>query len=221
MKKISVLILPVIILVISLGPIYAKEISQLTKDERKAQVQQTIEERRQLNTQRRLELKQTIEERKASQAARLADIRRQRISHFFGLMKKRIEALILRIERLIARIESRLAKIEETEEEIDTANIHENLDTAKALLEESKDLLILAEEELENTLSSEDPKEAFEIVRETIHQIRDNLKEVHRLLVHVIGDLKGLRVGQTEVQDDDVVLSVTPTDIPTATESAE
>lgn len=224
MKKTLIIALPIFLLTVFNSPISARaEISQLTKEERREELENRLEERKELNYQRRLELKNEIEERKASQAARLAEARQMRISKYFMNLKVRIEATILRIETLIDRIESRLAKIEETGD-VDTTSIHEQLESAKSLLEESRDLLTLAEDELENTLESENPKDAFEYVRQSIHQIRDNLVEVHRILVHVIGDIRGLRVGNgndnMEEEETESLPSSTPTEIPVASESA-
>ena len=44
-------------------------------------------------------------------------------------------------------------------------------------------------------LENDDPKEAFLVIKNTIKEIKSDLVEVHQLLVHLIGDIKGLRVG--------------------------
>jgi hypothetical protein len=75
--------------------------------------------------------------------------------------------------------------------------------------------------EVESFLDNDDPKTAFAEVREIIQQIKVNLIEVHRTLVHVIGDIKGLRVG-TEVKpspspEPSPVVTPEPTETPTPT----
>lgn len=136
-------------------------------------------------------------ERRATIAANLTEIRRERITNFFERMVKRLGAAITRLERLITRIESRIAKIGEADGDIDTAPITEDINEAKALLEEAKTDLQAAEDGFIAFLEATEPKEAFKLVRENISSVKQKLIEVHRILVHVIGDLKGLRVGQS------------------------
>ena len=137
------------------------------------------------------------EERKATIAARLTEVRRERIRNFFNRLVKRLEAAIIRLERLITRIESRIAKIEAADEDIDTSPITEQVNDAKVKLGDAKTELQEVKDVFESLLTSDDPKEVFETVREKIMNIKEDLIEIHRILVHVVGDIKGLRVGAT------------------------
>ncbi|KKU04071.1 MAG: hypothetical protein UX88_C0003G0007 [Candidatus Woesebacteria bacterium GW2011_GWC2_47_16] len=137
------------------------------------------------------------EERRATITARLTEIRRERIRNYFNRLVGRLEAAIARLEKLITRIESRIAKIEELDEEIDTAPITEQVNAAKSKLAEAEAELQEVKDVIETLLAADNPQEVFETVREKIMNIKDSLIEVHRILVHVIGDLKGLRVGPT------------------------
>lgn len=158
-----------------------------------AEIQERFENRKLLLEQKKEEIKERIEQKRATRQAQLTEKRRERIRSFFNRLVQRINAAIDRLDQLINRIESRLGKIED--EEIDVASIQEVVDEAKALLDVSKASLAATQDSLEDVLSNEDPKEAFEVVRATIKDIKNNLQEVHQLLVHVIGDIKGLRVG--------------------------
>lgn len=120
---------------------------------------------------------------------------RERIRNFFNRLVKRLEAAIVRLERLITRIESRIAKIEAADEDIDTSPITEQVNEAKAKLEGAETELQEVKDVFESLLTSDDPKEDFETVREKIMNIKEDLIEIHRILVHVVGDIKGLRVG--------------------------
>ncbi|MBI4153393.1 hypothetical protein HY503_00115 [Candidatus Woesebacteria bacterium] len=133
------------------------------------------------------------EERRATMEARLTLIRRERLRNFFNRLIRRLEAAIARLERLIARIESRIAKMEG--EDIDTAPITKQVNDAKALLADAKEELAKTKDNFEDLLSSDKPRVVFKQVRENIGNIKKMLKEVHRILVHVVGDIKGLRVG--------------------------
>ena len=135
------------------------------------------------------------EERKATIAARLTEIRRARIRNFFNRLTRRLEAAIDRLEKLITRIESRIAKIEEADNDIDTGPVTEQVNDAKAKLASAKADLQEVKDTFETLLTADEPREVFETVRDKITNIKDAIIEVHRLLVHVIGDIKGLRVG--------------------------
>lgn len=173
-----------------------------TREARREEIRQQIEERIQIRTQER-------EERRATREARLTEMRKVRIRAFFGHLTKRFEAFIERLNILIGRIESRLDKIGQANEDIDTAAIEADIQKAKDLLAETED--ILSALGVESFLDNNDPKIAFAEVREIIQQIKVNLIEVHRILVHVIGDIKGLRIG-TEVRPSP---SPKPTPVPT------
>ncbi|MFZ5365703.1 MAG: hypothetical protein ACOZBZ_00235 [Patescibacteria group bacterium] len=132
--------------------------------------------------------------KKAEIKARLTEKRQQFIRQFFNQMVKRLEAAIARLEKLISRIESRLAKLESQGE--DVSKIKTEVADAKTKLAKAKADLEKAKNKLETVLASDDPKAAFGEVRTLIKGVKSQLIEVHRILVHVIGDIKGLRVGQ-------------------------
>lgn len=141
---------------------------------------------------------QLIQEHQATIAAKLTQRHQERILLFFNRLAKRMQAAITRLHRLIARIESRLAKIEAGEEGIETKDIKATLAEAKEKLAQAETALAEAQASFEDVLISEDPKEAFADTQELIKGIKNQLVEVHRLLVHVIGNIKGLRVGQSQ-----------------------
>lgn len=132
--------------------------------------------------------------RKAEIKAKLTEKRQQLIRQFFSRMVKRLEAAISRLEKLISRIESRLAKLESQGENV--SKIKTEVADAKTKLNKAKADLELAKSKLETVLTSDDPKSAFAEVRNLIKEVKSQLIETHRILVHVIGEIKGLRVGQ-------------------------
>lgn len=158
----------------------------------------------------RKEIMERVQERKATRSAALAEFRKERIRHFFNLISLRIEAAINRLERIIARIESRIAKIEAENTGINPTSIKNDVQKAKDLVAEARVSLEALKSNLEVALASEQPKDSFAVIREGLKDIRDNLVEVHRILVHVIGDIKGLRVGVGKLTP-----TVTPTPVPT------
>lgn len=157
--------------------------------ERHEEIREQIEERIQSRIEERTEMRATRE-------ARLTERRRVQIRTYFGRLTGRLGALTERLNILTDRIESRLDKIAEDNEDIDTVSIEAEVEEAKEALADTEATLSALDAEL--FLSEDDPKEAFVVVRETIQEIKQDLIEVHGILVHVIGDIKGLRVGITE-----------------------
>ena len=47
-------------------------------------------------------------------------------------------------------------------------------------------------------LSSENPGEVIKDIRISIISIKNNLKEVHSILVSVVGQIRGLRIGNSD-----------------------
>lgn len=110
-------------------------------------------------------------------------------------MLTRITAAIDRLQKLIERIEDRLAIIDSGDSDIDTTLAKGDLAEAKKLLNEAGVMLETAKGDIEIVLESEDPKFALGKVIDTVQDIKANLVEIHKLLVHAIGSIKGLRVG--------------------------
>lgn len=158
--------------------------------------QEKLEEIRERVRERKEAIRLEIQERQATRAARLAERRKEQIRLFFSRLARRIQAAINRLERLISRIKSRLNKIESENEDIETVDVRETLDEAEVKLASASAALTEAETSLEDILAAEEPKEAFTDVRDLIKGIKQQLIEIHSMLVHVIGDIKGLRVGQ-------------------------
>lgn len=141
------------------------------------------------------EAKARAQERRATVEAKLSLIRRERVRAFGARMITRIEAMIGRLEKLIERMDRRIAIIESSGEDIDLTQPKADVAKAKDLLEGAQAKLETAKGEIEDVIGSDDPKAAFQEVIDTVQGIKKDLIEIHTLLVHAIGDIKGLRVG--------------------------
>lgn len=158
----------------------------------------------------RIEIQKRVEDRKATQEAKLMEKKQERLKYYWGNLEKRFDATIERLEILITRIESRLVKITQENPEIDITKIEANIDSAKELLNDARNLLDKASDNFKSLLASEDQDTAFDALRETIREVKDLLIESHRLLVYIIGDIKGLRVG-SKIVTPTVKITITPT----------
>lgn len=133
----------------------------------------------------------------ASREAVLSEARKTRSKEFFNRLYTRFTAAIKRLDILITRIDSRLASIKEENPEVDTTEIEDQIAEAKSLLLDAQMDLEAASENFDEVLESDDPKATFQLIKDTVVGVKDKLVEVHRILVSVIGDIKGLRVGNT------------------------
>lgn len=147
----------------------------------------------------REEMRQEMEQKREEIREKISTARKLRINNFFDRSVARVEALITRLENLISRMESRIAKIKEADPTADTSSAEEDIAEAKTKIAEAKDKLAEAQTELETTLESDTPREEFKAVIELFQGIRSDLQDVHTLLTHAIGELKGLRIGTTKV----------------------
>ncbi|MCX6724856.1 MAG: hypothetical protein NTV20_02025, partial [Candidatus Shapirobacteria bacterium] len=143
------------------------------------------------------QVKEKIQERVATIEARLGARKKEIIRNYFTVMTRRLEAAINRLNRLITRIDSRIAKIEANNKDINTEPIKKDIQKAKDKLLLAPNKLNEAKIKIDGLLESNTPKESFAEVRDIIKEIKQDLIDIHQILVKVIGDIKGLRVGTT------------------------
>jgi len=119
--------------------------------------------------------------------------KKENIRKYFTQMNERMESLIKRLDELVLRLESRIAKMKS--EGAQVKDVENQLKTIELKLAEVKNSLPLIQAKFEEILTSANPKESFKDAKILIADLKTQLKEIHKLLVHLIGDVKGLRVG--------------------------
>lgn len=144
----------------------------------------------------RQDVKARVAQKKVERAAALTEQRQLKIKTFFERMIKRFEAAIERLEKLIDRIETRMDKIKTEDPSVDLSDEEDQLNDAKEKLNDAKDKMQGLKDEFDTLLGSNEPKVIFKQVGKDLRDLKQDLVEVHRILVHIIGDIKGLRVGQ-------------------------
>ena len=140
--------------------------------------------------------KERLQEKVATAEARLGARKKEIIRNYSTIMTRRLEAAINRLNRLITRIESRIAKIETNNKDIKTKQLKQDIQKAKDKLLLTTNKLNEVKTKINDLPESNTPKEAFAEGKDTVREIKQNLIEVHQILVKVIGDIKGLRVGE-------------------------
>lgn len=178
--------------------IQAQEEKRIRLQEMLLQKQQDLEQRmeqKRNEIQERNELRTSNMEQKREEVRnRLTEVRKERILKNYEIINTRITAAIERLETLIERIEERVAIIA-TEEGVDVSEINSKISEAKALLLEAQVDLEAVMASKEDSLDTDDPLDSYEVMRSEIEDIKSTLKQVHSILVLIIGDVKGLRVG--------------------------
>lgn len=169
------------------------------------------QEKQNLSQQNKIELQQRLEEKKASKEAKLSERSRTRLRFYWGRLIIRLEAYINRLDKLIQRIDNRIIYIKENNQNINTDKIEATLQEAKDKLADTSSLLDTQDINFESLLALNSPKEVSKQIKDDVKQIRSNLVEVHGLLVKVIGDIKGLRVGKTNKISPSISLTVSLT----------
>ena len=175
-------------------------LQETRREELKLRIEEKLTEKREERNQNRINDETQIGT-PSSKQIRIQEKKKELIRNYFSR---------LRLEKLIKRIENRVAIIKSENSGIDTALIDSEIIKAKDLLEHAKTELIAVNGIIEDTLTSNDPKTAFVVVRDSIKNVKNDLVEVHRILVHLIGDIKGLRVGNTQENIESVSSSPSP-----------
>lgn len=194
-KFIPAVLAGVMILAPALPALAALEGLRERLQEQRTNIQERLQQRREARsgTTTPTERQEAAKERRQEAKQRLAEKRKQLIRAFFGRMAKRLEAALERQKKLGERIQARIEKARANGKDVTQAQAA--LDRARIVWQEAKDALESAKSRLEGVLSAEDPKTAFEEVKDLVAAARDKIKAVHAAFVDVITALKGIGQG--------------------------
>jgi chromosome segregation ATPase len=194
---------------------------QQEREQDKEELKNQIQERNEIKTQLQekvQEKKVELEQKKASVEAKIKDLRNQRIMSYWSNIQDRLQGVINRLNNITDRINSRLA-IVETQTTKDLTGIRDQIAQAQETIADAQIKLNAINTDFDSVLNSSNPQTAFKGLITDIKAIRDDLVKAHRLLIHVIGDIQGLRVGQTDTGTTGTSVTPTPelTETPTET----
>ena len=100
-----------------------------------------------------------------------------------------------RMTKLADRILARLAILGSEE---DVSALELEVGEAKSLIESSGVMLVSLEVVVNEMLESDEPKAVYPVIKDSITEMKNSLKDAHSILVNVITQIKGLRVGVDE-----------------------
>jgi hypothetical protein len=215
MKKLLVLFIVLLGVFYLTGQVKAQTDGENNRFNPKVKVNQKKEqsEKTELRSKLNKNLKLNLQDKKASIEAKLSDKKKNIISNYWQRLVKRINSSIDRLDKLTQRIESRLLIIETKNPSKDTTPIHSQLNEVKTKLTDAKTKLSALNTVVTESLNSEKPKETFLVIKDGIKEVKSILMDVHKVLVHIIGDIRGLHVGEEDLNENTptITSSVTPT----------
>ncbi|OGF62525.1 hypothetical protein A2926_02190 [Candidatus Giovannonibacteria bacterium RIFCSPLOWO2_01_FULL_44_40] len=124
---------------------------------------------------------------------KVGEERAKRIDQFFNQMVRKFENAIDRLNNLADRIESRLTKTEAAGN--DVSKQRDLLKAARDKISAVETALSDAKAQFAAMAKSENPKVAFEKVKELVRGVAQKVKDAHKALVDVVTAIKGLRLG--------------------------
>ena len=120
---------------------------------------------------------------------KITETRKSNATKFFNNMIERLQAAEDRLNKILERIESRIAKIKSENPTKDLTKVDADIAKVKTLLANTQAKI----DALKAT-----PVESLKNVKENTSAIKKDLQEIRRMLSKIIGDIKGLRVGETK-----------------------
>ena len=145
----------------------------------------------------REDIKENIATREGQRKTNIAALRKDIVTNFFNLMFGRFEAAQDRLSKILARIESRVAKIKSADPSKDLTAIDAEVASVKTALSDNQTKIDTLKTDFNNAIASTTPKERFKTVFGDISVVKRNLENIRKSLSKIIGDIKGLHVGET------------------------
>lgn len=162
------------------------------------------EEVRNRFNEKRDEIKNKMEERKQERSeehkAKLSAKVQARLSEYVERIAERMEAAIGRLEQIADRIGARIDKME-TEKGVDLSAAKESLDDAYVLIGEAKEYAGLIGEVSVDALTSENPQNRKDEVRDAVKLTAESIMEIHKALSEAVMNIKA-SFGNAEKGDE-------------------
>jgi DNA repair exonuclease SbcCD ATPase subunit len=157
-------------------------------NDKKVELKVNQEERVNARQDKKVEMEGKREEKKLEREEKkreLHDKKKDRIHAHLERILHRFRAAIGRLEKMADRVDSRILKFEE-DKGVDLSEASALVDETRRHLEAAKSALSSILSEAETALGAEDPKTAFERVREILHEAKESIKSAHKNLVEAI-----------------------------------
>ena len=160
--------------------------SGATIDEVRALRSDQIDESRTLRDGQRDERQDIRDTQRGDRRAALDERRQARIEAYSQRILKRMNAAIDRLYKIAGRVESRILKLEEKHDGLDLSGAKDLLAAARTALDTAQSDVDAGDAAIQDTLSSDTPKDAFNVVRELFQAAKQSIKDAHKALVDAI-----------------------------------
>jgi hypothetical protein len=190
MKNIGKIILAVFFIFLTALPVLAVGERVVTREENNQGTQSG------LTKTIREEVKNEFKEKIATLSGKLEARKKEVIKNQFNFIIRRLKAATSRLNKIVIRIESRIDKIEANDKKIDLAAAKTELAKAKINLTKNNTEIEALQTEMETILEGDTPKEDFKEIKTKINEVKKSLLETRKALIKIIGEIKGLRIGQ-------------------------
>lgn len=146
----------------------------------------------------RQDIKENIASREGQRQTNIAALRKDIVTNFFNMMLGRFEAAQDRLTKILTRIESRVAKIKSADPSKDLTPVDSEIASVKTALADNQTKIDTLKTDFDSAIASTTPKERFKTVFGDISTIKRDLESIRKSLSKIIGDIKGLHVGESE-----------------------
>lgn len=154
--------------------------------------QENREEIREQIDERRAEIQENMTERRAA----LQEQVQKRIINLAANLSNRLDAVTSRLNNIADRIESRIEKL--NERNIDTTAAAAELENARAAIDAAVSALSDIDDLVNDAVSSENPREAWQDVKTTYLTIREHVMDARESLRITVSLLKEAVASSTE-----------------------
>lgn len=173
-----------------------EERSAVTLSPTQAEVEKRLRNTQVTGPARGQAVKEKTREKLEETKEKVRERRNERIRHFYQTLKRRLQAAVERLKKLGERISKRLDKFASRGFEV-TA-LRQKLTNAQSKLSEVEKTIAGLDLEVEAILTSDDPKIAFEKLRKTLREVKEDLKAIHQTYVEIITEIKATLPKTTE-----------------------
>ncbi len=146
----------------------------------------------------RQEFKEKSATREGERKEKMDDLRKSIVSNFFNIMLKRLQSAQDRLTKIMTRIETRVVKIKSEDPSKDLTKVDAEIASTKDDLLDNQAKIDTLKTDFDAMITSTSPRELFKNVKVDIKDVKDGLQNIRRSLSQIIGDIKGLHVGETK-----------------------
>ncbi len=146
--------------------------------------------------------KQTSATREGERKEKMDELRKQIVTKFFDNMTERLQAAEDRLNKILERIESRVDKIKSENPTKDLTKVDADIAAVKTQLTNTQTKIDTLKTDFSAMSTSATPKELFKTLKEDIQDVKEDLQAIRKSLSQIIGEIKGLHVGEEKVRKE-------------------